>query len=58
MLFDRGRHTASSFRLAFLQLADSIDRLIFKYAQLISLDEVTMYYREDGDGGVDSQLLR
>jgi hypothetical protein len=27
-----------------------VDRLIFEYAHLISLDEVRMYYWEDGTG--------
>jgi hypothetical protein len=50
IIFDRGKHTASLFYLVFLQPADMADRLIFEYAHLISLDEVRVYYREDGTG--------
>jgi hypothetical protein len=50
MLFDRGKHTASFLYLVFLQPADMDDRLIFKYAHLVSLDKVRMYYWEDGRG--------
>jgi hypothetical protein len=50
ILLDRGKHTASLSYLVFLQPADMVDRLIFEYAHLISLDEVGMYYWEDGRG--------
>jgi hypothetical protein len=50
MLSDRGKHTTSLFYLVFLQPADLVDRLMFEYAHLISLDEERMYYREDGTG--------
>jgi hypothetical protein len=58
MLFDRGKHTASFLYLFFLQPADMDDRLIVKYAHLISLDEVGMYYWEDGRGVSMMSCLR
>jgi hypothetical protein len=58
MLFDRGKHTASFLYLVFLQPADMDDRLIVKYAHLISLDEVGMYYWEDGRGVSMMSCLR
>jgi hypothetical protein len=38
-------------------MADDVDRLIVKYARLTPFDRESDLSRENGDGGVDNELL-
>jgi hypothetical protein len=38
-------------------MVDNVDRLIVKYARLTSFDRESDLSRENGDGGVDNELL-